>query len=126
MRYPSHFISNTHEAGTCDDLVAHWKHFASVIPPENIVFGSDMNGFIVRPKPGGSCKTGIRHMGDMVYVWQALESHAVPKEALDGMGEALLKLISTVEEKADKNAQQKALLMKNKMLKKRSALDVPQ
>jgi membrane dipeptidase len=121
-----YFISKEHQVGTCDDLIAHWKHLASVIRPEGIVFGSDMNGFIMRPKPGGQCANGIRNMGDMAAVWSALERNGIPQTAITGMGEALLKMISTVEEKADKEAQRAALSMRAKLLKKRSALDVPQ
>ena len=46
------------EAGTCDDVVAHWLHFAAVAGAQNVMLGSDFNGFITRSHPGGSCRLG--------------------------------------------------------------------
>lgn len=122
----SAFISAQHQPGTCDDLVAHWKHFASVVPPESLVFGSDVNGFITRPMAGGLCPDGVRTYGDMNQVWSALVSSGIPRAALDGMGERLLQLVETVESKADVNAQADARRRHARVRDERSTLvDVP-
>lgn len=97
-----------HVAGTCDDVVAHWKHFASVVPPESLAMGSDFNGFITRPDAGGRCADGIRTTGDLNALWPALEGAGVPRPALDGMGEQVLQMMEKVEAKADVTAQKAA------------------
>lgn len=122
---PSAFLSPRHQPGTCDDLVAHWKHFASVVPPEALVFGSDVNGFITRPAAGGLCPDGVRNYGDLNAVWSALEANGVPRAALDGMGERLLKLVETVEAKADPAQQAAARRRYARVSDERSTLDVP-
>lgn len=97
-----------HQAGACDDAVAHWKHLAALVGPEALVLGSDFNGFIVRPVAGGLCAHGVRNAGDLPELWAALVAQGVPREALDGMGEKLLGLIAAVEAKADPAAQARA------------------
>lgn len=86
-----------HEPGTCDDLLAHWVHFAKVVPPEALVLGSDFNGFIVRPREGRACPVGIRNAGDLPDLWRALEAAGIPGRALDGMGERMLRVLEQVE-----------------------------
>lgn len=97
-----------HQPGTCDDVVAHWKHLASIVPPEALVLGSDMNGFISRPAPGGLCPDGLRHYGDVNQLWAALVQAGLPRAALDGMGERLLQLMEKVDAHADPDAQAEA------------------
>lgn len=117
------FISPQHQPGTCDDLVAHWKHFASVVPPEALVFGSDVNGFITRPAAGGLCPDGVRTYGDINAVWSALVANGVPRSALDGMGERLLRLVEAVESKADPRAQAESKRRYARVRDERSTLD---
>lgn len=105
-----------HEEGTCDDLVAHWKHFAQVVPPESLVLGTDFNGFVPRPVAGGACPHGLRNMGDVKDLWAALVASGFPREALDGMGDQLLKLHEAVEAKADPAAQASALRWRAEVL----------
>jgi membrane dipeptidase len=97
-----------HEHGTCDDIVAHWKHLASVVPPASLILGSDFNGFIVRPASGGLCPHGVRNAGDLGDVWSALLANGVPREALDGMGEAFLRLFEQVEAHASPEVRAQA------------------
>lgn len=94
--------------GSCDDVIAHWVYLAKVAGPEHVALGSDFNGFITRPGPGGSCPNGLRNIGDLPDLFAALEAHGIPRAALDGMGQALLTLVETVEAKADPVAQAKA------------------
>lgn len=114
-----------HQAGTCDDAVAHWKHFASVVGPEALLLGSDFNGFIVRPLAGGLCAHGVRNAGDLPELWAALVAQGLPREALDGMGEKLLALVATVEAKADPAAQARAMLRTRELRATPSLFDAP-
>lgn len=91
-------------AGSCDDIVAHWKHLASVIPPEQLNLGSDFNGMIRRPQPGGSCPVGIRNTNDLPDFYEALVKHGVPRAAIDGMGWRFLQMWEAIEKKADVQA----------------------
>jgi membrane dipeptidase len=95
--------------GTCDDLIAHWKHLMRVVPAEQLNLGSDLNGFIKRPKPGGACPDGLRNTGDLPALYDALIAHGVPKAAIDGMGWRFLKLWDTLEKKADAHVKEHAL-----------------
>jgi len=112
-----------HEVGTCDDMVAHWKYLAGVVGPGALVFGSDLNGFTVRPKGGGRCEQGLRNTGDLGGLFAALEKDGVPRAALDGMGEKLLRLIELVEVKADPMKRARALAMPVRI--RPPLLDVP-
>lgn len=116
-------LGPSHQPGTCDDLVAHWKHFAQVVPATSLVLGTDFNGFITRPVAGGACPRGLRHYGDVQDLWPALTAQGFPQAALDGMGEALLELHEAVEAKADPSAQARALVLGPHVLRARSALD---
>ncbi len=116
-------LKGAHAHGSCDDVVAHWAHLASVVPPEALVLGSDFNGFIVRPRPGGRCPDGLRHMGDVPALWGALEGQGVPRSALDGMGERLLELVERVEAKADPAAQDEARARFSRVRDARSVLE---
>ncbi len=86
---------------SCDEVVAHWLHLASLVGPESLVLGSDFNGFITRHGVGGSCPKGLRNAGDLPDLWAALEAHGIPHAALDGMGEKFLALVEKVESKSN-------------------------
>lgn len=122
---PAHELGPAHRHLTCDDLIAHWKHLASVTSPEALVLGSDVNGFITRAFPGGLCPDGLRNYGDLSQVWGALEANGIPRAALDGMGEQLLKLVERVEGRADESAQASARRRFARVRDERSVLDVP-
>jgi membrane dipeptidase len=122
---PKDYLGEQHQPGTCDDVVAHWKHFAQVVPPTSLVLGTDFNGFVFRPAAGGQCPNGLRHAGDLKDLWPALTANGFPREALDGMGDALLELHEVVEAKADPAAQAEALRHRSEVLAAGSALDFP-
>ena len=115
----------SHQPGTCDDVIAHWKHLASVVPPEALVLGSDINGFISRPSAGGLCPDGVRNYGDLPQLWGSLEASGVPRAALDGMAQRLLGLVDRVESRADASAQAAARRHFARVRDERSVLDVP-
>ncbi len=110
---PEAYRLPNHVAGTCDDFVSHWKYLASVVGPEHLVLGSDFNGFIARPWPGGQCPQGIRNTGDLPAAWAALQANGVPAAALDGMGDAMLSLMKTLDDKASATVRGQALRFKN-------------
>ncbi|MBL8954958.1 MAG: membrane dipeptidase [Myxococcaceae bacterium] len=87
--------------GTCDDTIAHWKHLADVVTPERVTLGSDFNGMIARPRPGGECPDGIRNTGDLNALYDGLVKHGIPKEAIDGMGWRFLEMWEVLEQRAD-------------------------
>lgn len=123
---PADYLSPQHQPGTCDDVVAHWKHLASVVPADQLVLGSDFNGFIVRPRAGGLCANGLRNAGDLNDLWAALVANGVPREALDGMGDKLLGVVEKVEKLADPAAQAEAMAWRAKVMKRRTALNAAQ
>ncbi len=120
-----HQLDEHHQHGTCDDLVAHWKHLAAITSADTLVLGSDVNGFITRPNPGGLCPQGVRNYGDLNQVWRALEVSGVPRSALDGMAQKLLGLVERVESRADESAQARARRRYARVRDERSVLDVP-
>jgi microsomal dipeptidase-like Zn-dependent dipeptidase len=89
--------------------VAHWKHLASVVPPAQLTLGSDFNGMISRPAPGGSCPDGVRNTGDLETLYGALVKHGVPQTAIDGMGWRFLELWEALEKRADPAVREHAL-----------------
>jgi membrane dipeptidase len=101
-------IVPSHQHGTCDDVVAHWLELTKVMPPERVVLGSDLNSFISRARPGGQCATGLRNASDLPGLFGALEANGVPRAALDGMGDEVLRLLEAVEAKADPAARVRA------------------
>ena len=119
----SHELGTPHQHRTCDDLVAHWKHFASVTSADALVLGSDVNGFITRPEPGGLCPDGVRNYGDLNQVWAALVASGVPRASLDSMAERLLKFVERVESRADESAQREAKRRYARVRDERSVLD---
>jgi membrane dipeptidase len=100
--------------GTCDDVVAHWLHFTRLVDPAAVALGSDFNGFIVRPRAGGSCPHGLRRSDDLGDLYAALEKHGVPKAALDGSWERFLGVWQVVQSHASKQAQAHALKVPDK------------
>ncbi len=94
--------------GTCDEVVAHWLHLAGLVGAENLVLGSDFNGFITRHPKGGSCPNGLRNVSDLPALWAALEARGIPREALNGMDEKFLSLMEKVEKGAAPKAQAEA------------------
>ncbi len=112
-----------HQHGTCDDLIAHWKHLASVTSPETLILGSDVNGFITRPNAGGLCPDGVRNYGDLTQVWGALVASGIPRGALDGMADQLLKLVEKVDSRADESARAEARRRYARVRDERSVLD---
>ncbi|MBK7864390.1 MAG: membrane dipeptidase [Archangiaceae bacterium] len=94
--------------GSCDDVVAHWKHLAEQVPPEQLTFGSDFNGFVKRSAAGGSCEHGVRNTGDQPALYSALVAHGVPAQAIDRMGWRFLEVWEAVEKKADPTARDEA------------------
>jgi membrane dipeptidase len=94
--------------GTCDDVIAHWKRMGAAAGYDHLTLGSDFNGFISRPKPGGSCPNGVRNASDLNEFFDALVAHGVPKDSLDQMGERFLQLWELLEKKADPVARQEA------------------
>lgn len=98
-----------HVRRTCDDLVAHWVHLAQVVPAEALLLGSDLNGPIDRPRPGGRCERGLANTSGLGGYFAALEAEGVPRASLDDMGERLLRLFEAVEAKSSPPARAEAL-----------------
>lgn len=93
-------VGPDHLHGGCDDVVSHWRSLASAATPSAIVLGSDLNSFITRARPGGACPRGLRNTADLPALFSALEAGGLPREALDGMGEQVLRVLEAVEAKA--------------------------
>jgi membrane dipeptidase len=106
---PEEALLPGHVRGSCDDVIAVWRHLAKVVGPEALTLGSDLNGFITRAPPGGRCSGGLRNTSDLNGFFSALEASGVPRAALDGMGERFLKVLEAVEAKASPAARQRAL-----------------
>jgi membrane dipeptidase len=94
--------------GTCDDVIAHWKHLGGVTGYDALTLGSDFNGLIARPRAGGSCPHGIRNAGDLNELYEALVAHGVPKDSLDNMGERFLQMWDALEARASPAARAEA------------------
>ncbi len=82
---------------SCDDVVGHWLHFATLVGNDALMLGSDFNGPISRGAPGGLCPEGLPTTKQLPALWSALVARGVPAAALDSMGERLLGLIAKVE-----------------------------
>ncbi len=98
-----------HRLTTCDDIVAHWVHYARLAGAENVVLGSDLNAPITRSAPGGFCPDGLRHAGDLPYLFGGVVASGVPPEALNRAGDRFLQLMDEVESRADPAAREQAL-----------------
>jgi membrane dipeptidase len=90
-----------HQPSTCDDVVAHWRHYAGVAGGDAVVLGSDLSAPIQRPLPGGLCPDGVRNAEDLPALFAALEARGVPRASLDSMGERFLAFLARVEALAD-------------------------
>ncbi len=85
---------------SCDDVIAHWVHYARVAGAEAIVLGSDLNSVIHRGRPGGYCPEGLRHAGDLPYLFAGLEARGVPRTTLDDAADRVLRVLDAVERRA--------------------------
>jgi membrane dipeptidase len=99
---------SSHQLATCDDTIAHWRHYARVAGEAAIVLGSDLSSPIVRPKAGGRCPRGIRNAFDLPQLFEALIAAGVPPQQLDRSGDRLLQFLRAVEAKSDPAAREKA------------------
>ncbi|MHB8876443.1 MAG: dipeptidase [Myxococcaceae bacterium] len=111
-----------HQLATCDDVVVHWLHYAALTGPEAVMLGSDFSSMVVRPRQGGECPDGLRHTGDLPYLFAALARHGVPQARLNDAGERLVQLLRRVEALADPTAQAKARARK---VSEEDLFDVP-
>ncbi|MCU0698649.1 MAG: dipeptidase [Myxococcaceae bacterium] len=110
-----------HQHGTCDDVVAHWLELSKVAPPERVVLGSDLNSFISRARAGGQCANGLRNASDLPGLFAALEANGVPRAALDGMGDEVLRVLEVVEARASPAARAQALSLRREVLRRDSS-----
>lgn len=85
------------QAGTCDEVVARWLHFARLVGATRVVLGSDFNSLIDRAGPGGGCPRGLRSAADLPALFEALVARGVPRESLDDSGLRLLELVERLE-----------------------------
>jgi membrane dipeptidase len=102
-RLPGHVLD------TCDDVVAHWRHYAHVAGADAVMLGSDLNSTIHRPRAGGSCPRGIRNAGDLPALFAALQAHGIPQASLDGSAERFLQFWERVEAAASPAARAEAM-----------------
>ncbi len=75
--------------GTCDEVLAHQRHFARLVGEDAVVLGSDLGAPILRPQPGGACPDGVRGDWDL----PALFEHA----PFAGSGARVLALLEALE-----------------------------
>jgi membrane dipeptidase len=108
----------SHQHGTCDDVVAHWLELTKVVPAARVVLGSDLNSVISRARAGGQCANGLRNASDLPGLFAALEANGVPRDALDGMGDEVLRVLEAVEAKADPRARAEALSRRREVLQR--------
>jgi membrane dipeptidase len=98
-------------------VVAHWLELAKVGGPSRVVLGSDLNSFISRARAGGQCAHGLRNASDLPGLFAALEANGVPRDALDGMGDEVLRVLDAVEARADPRARAEALSRRRHVLR---------
>lgn len=96
-------------AGTCDEALAHWLHYARLVGPEHVVLGSDFSSMIMRGLPGGRCRDGIRNAFDLPVFFGALEAAGIPRAVLDQSGERVLQVLERLERQASPSARETAL-----------------
>lgn len=82
-------------------MVAHWLHYRAITGDDALVLGSDLGSTTARPRPGPGCPQGIRHIGDVVDVFGALEAKGVPPGTLDDSAARLLRLLERAERRAE-------------------------
>lgn len=94
--------------GTCDEVIAHWKHYAALAGPEAITLGTDLDSPILRPDPGGACPTGVRNSGDLRALLQAVVAHGVPQSSVGSGGRRVLEAWRKSWSQASEDAQHEA------------------
>ena len=85
---------------SCDEVIAHWVHYARVAGPDAVVLGSDLNSVIHRGRPGGFCPDGLRHAGDLPYLFAGLIARGVPRAPLDDAAERVLRVLEQAQLRA--------------------------
>lgn len=74
---------------TCDEVLAHQRHFAKLVGTDAVVLGSDLGAPIVRPAAGGVCPDGVRGDWDLPALFEQ-----VP---FTNSGERVLRLLESLE-----------------------------
>ena len=91
----------------CRAVSAHVRHFLEIAGPAHVALGTDFNGGISRtracdpPEPVGLGATGLRHAGDLPWLYQQLADDGVPPEVLEGFAENVLRVFETAERMAE-------------------------
>lgn len=85
------------QAESCDDVLAHWRHFARVASAEALVLGSDLGAPVARPRAGRGCPRGIGDAGDLSDLFRYLIASGVSASLLDASAERVLRLWSGAE-----------------------------
>ncbi len=111
-----------HVPGSCDDNLAQWLHFEKVAGAESLALGSDFNGFIVRPPPGGACAQGLVTSRGLTDFFRCLRERSQQPSAVDRSAEAWRTLWRRVEGASDPGARREALRHR---WEPRSLFDVP-
>lgn len=91
--------------GSCDEVIAHALHLASVVGPERVVPGTDLGAPIVRALPGGACPDGLRGDWDLPALFAGLEARGFPAAALDGSAARFLSMLEEVETRSRRSAR---------------------
>lgn len=82
---------------TCDDVLAHWRHFERVASAGAVMLGSDMGSPVGRPRAGRGCPYGIRNSADLSDLFAYLVASGVSAELLDESTERLLRIWSAAQ-----------------------------
>lgn len=75
--------------GTCDEVLAHQRHFAKLVGADAVMLGSDLGAPILRATSGGACPDGLRGDWDLPALFQ--------QAPFSGSGERLLTLLESLE-----------------------------
>jgi len=101
-----------HVAGSCDDNLAQWRYFERLLGPEAIALGSDFNGFIVRPGPGGACAQGLVTSRGLAEFFTVLRAQSSAPATVDGSARTWTRLWRRVEAASSEQARAEALRRK--------------
>jgi membrane dipeptidase len=93
---------------TCDDVVAHWRHFQRVAGEQALVLGSDLGTPTARPLAGPGCPEGIRNAGDLADLFDTLAAHGASRAGLDTSAERVLLLFERAEARSSPEATARA------------------